>query len=274
MSHQHPVRSGIAHPPAWLCAAATVICAVMAASTAATVLAQSPPASASHLPPSSTASPVVLDRVVAVVNKQVILASDLDQDIRLSVLEPGRSKDAVLTPQRALQQLISRTLIEQQIRQEDAGNAAPSPAAVNARLTELRKDLPVCARWNCASAAGWRAFLAAHGLTTQQVDEYLRARIEILHFIEQRFRPGIRISARQIAAYYSGTLLPQYPKGRAAPSLQQVKPRIEEILLERQVNLLFGNWLANLRKQGDVEILDPALEAPETQAEAAEGGGR
>ena len=35
-------------------------------------------------------------------------------------------------------------------------------------------------------------------------------------------------------------------------------PRIEEILLEQQVNVMFGTWLDNLRKQGDVEVLDPA----------------
>jgi hypothetical protein len=30
------------------------------------------------------------------------------------------------------------------------------------------------------------------------------------------------------------------------------------------VNVLFDGWLRNLRKQGDVEVLDPALETPET----------
>jgi hypothetical protein len=34
---------------------------------------------------------------------------------------------------------------------------------------------------------------------------------------------------------------------------------------------MFDEWLSNLRKQGDVEILDPALEtpAPETPPQAA-----
>ncbi len=215
----------------------------------------------------------MLDRVLAVVNTQVILASDLDEDLRLAVQEPGRAGRGALTPQRALQQLISRTLIQQQISQQGA-DVAPSPAQVSARLAELRKELPVCAQWNCASAAGWKAFLAAHGLTGQQVEAYLRARLEILHFIEQRFRPGIRISRQQVAAYYRDTLVPQYPTGEAAPPLEQVTPRIQEILLERQVNVLFGNWLANLRREGDVEVVDPTLAPPETQAAAAEGGGQ
>jgi hypothetical protein len=28
---------------------------------------------------------------------------------------------------------------------------------------------------------------------------------------------------------------------------------------------MFDEWLTNLRKQGDVEILDPALETPDAQ---------
>ena len=58
----------------------------------------------------------------------------------------------------------------------------------------------------------------------------------------------------------------------AIPPLDQVSPRIEEILLERQVNVLFDDWLKNLRKQGDVEVLDPALEAPKAQGGPGKGG--
>jgi hypothetical protein len=203
--------------------------------------------------PNSTA-PVVLDRVVAVVNKHAILASDIDNEIRLSVLE----------------QLISRTLIEQQIRQEDMPAIEPSPDEVNARLDEIRKQLPACVRQNCATDAGWISFLSSHSLTPERVESYLRYRLEILGFIEQRFRQGIQISPQQIDSYYHDILLPQYAPGEAIPPLNQVAPRIQEILLEKQVNVLFDAWLTNLRGQGDVEVLDPALEPAATQG--ASGG--
>ena len=85
-------------------------------------------------------------------------------------------------------------------------------------------------------------------------------------FIEERFRPGIQISPQDIETYYRDTLLPQYGPGEAIPSLATVSPRIEEILLQQQVNLFFDEWLTNLRKQGDVEVLDPSLESAETPA--------
>ncbi len=204
--------------------------------------------------------PIVLDRVVAVVNRRVILLSDLDDEIQISVLEPHRSDEGAMNRQRALEQLISRALIEQQIRQEDAQAAEPAPGEVAARLHEIRTVLPACVRANCAADDGWTAFLAQHGLTPQRVESFMRHRLEILRFIEQRFRQGIQISPQQIATYYNEILLPQYAPGESTPTLDQVSPRIQEILLEQQVNVLFDDWLDNLRKQGDVEILDRALE--------------
>jgi hypothetical protein len=232
---------------------------------AASALGQNP------APAASPANVVVLDRVVAVVNNQAILASDVDEEVRLAVLDPGGA-GVVLTPQRALEQLISRSLIQQQIRQEDAQAAEPSQAEVDARLAEIRKEVPACIHFNCASEQGWAAFLAAHGLTPKRVETYLRYRVQILRFIEQRFRQGIRITPEEIEKYYRETLLPQYATGETIPPLDEVAPRIQEILLERQVNVLFDDWLRNLRRQGNVEVLDPALEAPETPDGAGKGG--
>jgi len=212
----------------------------------------------------SGSSAVVLDRVVAVVNNHAILLSDLDEEIKLAVLDPGEAGLSVLTPQRALEQLIGRALIEQQIRQEDALAADPSQLRVDARLHEIRTELPICVRLNCATEEGWKKFLSSHDLTAQRVESYLRYRLQILGFIEMRFRQGIRIAPQEIEAYYKETLLPQYAAGEQKPSLASVAPRIQEILLQRQVNALFDDWLKNLRKQGDIEVLDPALETPET----------
>ncbi|HEV2326962.1 MAG TPA: peptidylprolyl isomerase [Terracidiphilus sp.] len=214
-----------------------------------------------------TASAVPLDSVVAVVNGQVILSSDIDDDIQLSVLDPIPGAQGTLTRQHALEELVSRALIQQQIHREDLPAIQPSAADVNARIDELRNQLPVCVRAHCSTDAGWKAFLAAHDLTQYRVRNYVRNRMEILRFIEERFRQGIQISEKQIETYYNNVLVPEYPAEASVPPLNQVSSRIQEILLEQQVNELFDNWLDNLRTQGDVEILDPSL-----QTEQAPGG--
>ena len=150
----------------------------------------------------------------------------------------------------ALDQLISRALIQQQIRQEDARAIEPPQSEVDVRLMEMRKELPPCLRFNCVTDAGWKAFLAAHGLTPERVESYLRYRLEILRFIEERFRLGIRITPEEIATYYRQTLLPQYAAGDTIPPLTEVSPRIQEILLQRQVNVLFDDWLKEPAQAG------------------------
>jgi peptidyl-prolyl cis-trans isomerase SurA len=256
-------------PARSLRARALALALLLACATALPLAAQAPAPAAASASISDSGSAVVLDRAVAVVNRQVILSSDLDDEIRLSVLDPNGAGQTLTRPH-ALEQLISRALIEQQIRQEDAEAATPPQSEVDARLAELRNELPACVRESCSTDAGWKAFLAAHDLTAARVEAYLRYRLEILNFIEQRFRQGIRISQEEIAAYYKNTLVPQYTAGETVPPLDQVAPRIEEILLQQQVNALFDNWLANLRKEGDVEILDPSLV---TSTEGGEGGG-
>ncbi len=254
MNRFAPSRNRIAHRIAWQ----FPLTAVLLACTVTQIDAQSADSGAQAQSPDSV-HPLVLDQVVAVVNRHAILLSDVEDEVRLSILDAGRGAQGQVTEQRALEQLISRALIEQQIRQEDLRAIEPSQEEVNARVEEIRKQLPACMRQNCVSEAGWKAFLAAHSLTEQRVEAYIRYRLEILRFIEERFRQGIEISQQQIADYYHNTLVPQYASGETVPSLDAVAPRIQEILLQQQVNVLFDNWLNNLREQGDVEVLDPKL---------------
>ena len=250
---------GVLFPVRWAGERAAALGLIAALAPAAAAPGQTPPPA-----PSST----VLDRVVAVVNNQAILWSDIANEVRFSILDPEADFAATLTPQTALQELISRTLIQQQVRQEDITASQPSSEDVQARVKEVRKELPACVRMNCATDAGWQSFLSANGLTAGQVEAYLSLRLEMIRFIEIRFRQGIRISEQDIEAYYHTKLTPMYAQGARVPPLSDVSQRIEEILLEQQVTVLFDAWLDNLRKQGDVEILDPALE---TQTRSASG---
>lgn len=207
--------------------------------------------------------PVLLDRVVAVVNNRAILASDLRTEMRMAVLTPQDSpRPSVDTAYDALERLISRTLIIQQIRDDEALSTRPTTDEVAARITELRKELPACVQMHCSTDDGWKAFLQEHDLTERQVEFYLRSRLELLRFIELRFRQGIQISHDEVESYYINLLVPQYLPGQKVPTLEQVAPRIEEILLQQKVNALFSDWLDNLRKQGEIEVLDSSLETP------------
>lgn len=232
------------------------------AGTAALILCAAVSCRISHAQAGNpNASPVVLDRVEAVVNNQAILTSDIENELRLAVLDPSSgTRRRPLTARRALQLLISRTLIQQQINQGYVQAPAPTDAEVATRVKMIREQVPACVRANCSTDAGWQTFLKENGLTEDEVSSYIRLRLVVLAFIENRFRQGIQISHEEVEKYYNETLLPEYPKSQTPPPLKDVAPRIEEILLQQKVNVLFGTWLSDLRKQGEVEILDKALE--------------
>ena len=211
---------------------------------------------------------VVLDRVVAVVNNQVVLESDLNVEIRLFRLLPiNDRRDS--SPPKALERLITRALIEQQILQEDPDGMEVEPAELEAGLTELKNTLPACKARDCSTAAGWKAYLATLDLTPEQVSAYWERRIALLRFIEQRFRAGIRIAPEDIQKYYDETLKPQYAKPEDAPPLDKISARIQEILLQQKVTALFNDWLTSLKEQGQIEVLDASLATPEEKRDAS-----
>ena len=212
-----------------------------------------------------TVQAAVLDSVIAVVNHQVILSSDLELELRMMRLLPSRGPSRTGASE-ALDQLTTRALIEQQILLEDPHGLEIDPALLQSNLADLRQNLPECRKHDCSSPSGWSAYLATLGLTPEQVQSYWTRRMAVLAFIERRFRSGIRIAPDEIEKYYRQTLLPQYPSPALAPPLDKLSSRIQDILLEQQVNSLLEEWLKNLQSQGEVEILDPTLAASAEKA--------
>jgi peptidyl-prolyl cis-trans isomerase SurA len=220
------------------------------------------PAAKSPVTPMPTApipkGAVVLDRVVAVINGSVILQSDVNEEMRYAVLQPFSIDSTRNTPQRALQRLIDRDLILQQMQTAETVTP-PSPEEVQQRLTELRGVIPDCARYHCQTDAGWQDFLSAKGLTEKEVQAHWSQRLLILSFIQSRFGSGVRITPAEIADYYNKTLVPQFhDKPVKPPALAAVSSRIEEILLQQRVSSLLLEWLQSLKSEGSVSILDPA----------------
>jgi peptidyl-prolyl cis-trans isomerase SurA len=235
-------------PTGALLAGAVVVCG-MGASAQAPADPDTPAASASQ--------PIELDKVIAVINGDVLLQSDVQEEMQFAALNPlgqyGRSTD----PASAGRRLINRTLILQQMKSQQVDTAV-SDEELKKSLMELRKQIPACARYQCETQQGWEAFLKKNHLTEQQVDDRWRQRLEIGKFIDMRFRNGIRISKPEIQTYYDKKFVPAFLKESAKPpALATVSARISEILLQQHVNGMLQDWLKSLHDQGSVEILDP-----------------
>lgn len=250
------------HNPIKLWCREMTVFAIALISTQAGLAAQT--ASRNTQTPTAARSPaangVVLDRIVAVVNGDIILESDVDEERRYEEIQPYREGGA-FSRDKAIQRLIDRELILQQADLQPDDNVSDSE--LKSQIATLRKDIPACKQYDCETDAGWKKYLSDHGFTEDEFDKRWRQRMELLKFIEVRFRSGITISDAQIKNYYETTMLPEYAKHNVAPpKLETISKRIEEVLLQQQVSNLLQDWLKSLRAQGSVRMMTPGEVAP------------
>lgn len=245
-----------AHGLALLCG---LLCCLMAGSYAQTQAAEAQRAA-------------VLDRVVADVDGQAVLASDVDDEMRFAALQPGFEPPSDNTPQRALNRVIDRTLIDQQ-RALQPGVAVVSQRDVDQAVAEMRKQISA-GNVNCETDAGWRTFLTQHGFTPAEVEDRMRERLAILKFIDLRFGVVVQISNADIRNYYQQVLAPELKRDKVpVPELRAVAPQIREVLRQQQVSSLIDGWLKSLRAEGHIQVLDPAYaEGDENGNNNGEGG--
>jgi len=188
----------------------------------------------------------VLDRIVARVNRQAILLSEVEDELRFEQFSSG-SKAITTDPEEALQRLIDRTLIEQQMSRTSMPPAVA--AEVHAKVADFRKQiLPD------ADDSTWEQRLTTYNLTEGELEARLAQEVRIAHYIDMRFRATVRVSRAEIQDYYDKQFTPRFEqKGKAAPTLQKVSSQIVEILTQQQINDQVTEWLQGLRGQSQIE---------------------
>ncbi|MEO6924776.1 MAG: SurA N-terminal domain-containing protein [Bryocella sp.] len=212
-------------------------------------------------PPKMPVSGEQLDRMVAIVNGSLILDSDVDEERRLQAMLPYGESRRAFTRERAIERLINRELILEQANLQP-GNAVADDE-VTQDIANLRKTIPGCKSADCASAAGWKSYLASQGFTQEEFSRMWKQRMEVLAFIQERFQLGVKITPEDVKAYYETKMLPVYrERGVTAPALATISTRIQEVLLQEQVSGLLNDWLNSLRSQGSIVVLHPGEAAP------------
>lgn len=212
------------------------------------------------LPVAGLVQSQVVDRMVAVVNKRVILQSELDQAARVEFLLQGKPIASLTHGDTAavLEQLIDRSLLDQQI--VNPAMLDPSPEELAAKVREVRQDFP----GNIGQDdERWKSTLVLYGLTQQDLEEQLSSQARILRFVDLRFRALVRVEKGDIENYYQEKFLPEVRKRNAtAPALADVSDKIEQILVEQRIDGLLSDWLKTLRAQAHIETMLPASSSP------------
>jgi parvulin-like peptidyl-prolyl isomerase len=206
---------------------------------------------------SAVCSSQVVDRMVAVVNKRVILESELDQAARVELLMQGKPLGNLTAAEKlaVLDRLIDRSLLEQQMMHAEMLD--PTSEELAARVAEIRRQIA-----GAESDEGWKNVLNQYALTQQDIEDSLSSQFRILRFVDLRFRGLVRVDRNAIETYYRDKLVPQLrAQGAPEPRLSDVSGSIEKVLAEQSIDEMLTRWLDTLRGQAHIEKM---ISAPAT----------
>ena len=192
----------------------------------------------------------VIDRLVAVVNRQIITLGDVEKEMKLQELDSltgdptgmNSSQQQKVTQELLVQRLIEQTLIREQIQQFPGLEIADEQ--VESQVTEIEKKM------------GGAGKLAQMKVDIGAIRDRLRWQLQVMKFIDYRFRQFVIVDTKEIEAYYQNQFLPELQKRNAvpAPALADVEERIRKIVTEEKLNTQVDEWLASLRKDATIEI--------------------
>jgi peptidyl-prolyl cis-trans isomerase SurA len=192
----------------------------------------------------------VIDAVIVTVNGMPLMQSDLEIAIRFESLAQQRPPDAPLETKPALDRLVDQELLRQQMQ-----GALRVPAKeIEDRLRDLRSLYP-----DSSDDATWAAVLARYGLTNSEVRERIDQQLQILHIMDLRLRPNVVVDNDAVAAYYRESLEPKARQMNARlEPLDELAPKIRELLVQQKMDTLLTAWLANLRSQSKIHVTHPS----------------
>jgi len=210
----------------------------------------------------------IIDRIVAVVNGRPVMESELIEQLRfeqfLDAAPPGVI--SVAQQRAALDRLVDQLLLAEQM--DAVKFEEPSADEVSKKVEEIRRQ-------TVPNQKEWTVALQRYGLTEGDVAEHVALQLRTLRFVDARFRPAIRVDPHAVEGYYREKLVPKMKQAGAQPlPLQQVEPRIREILVQQQIDDLLESWMKSLRTQAEIRLPVPSSSVgaaqPPDQAQAAE----
>jgi hypothetical protein len=190
----------------------------------------------------------VIDRIVATVNGRAILQSDWEEAISYEAFINGRPMEKLSIEDRkaTLDRLIDQELLSQQLHFADSPHATNQQ--LNQRIREIRKLYS-----GAEIEAGWQATLQRYKLNEIELQRRLGQQLDLSRLVEAHFRPAIRIDSHSIEVYYQEKLVPELRKSGARQlALNEVTPKIRELLTQEKMNELLGAWLRNLRTESQI----------------------
>ena len=88
----------------------------------------------------------------------------------------------------------------------------------------------------------------------------LQWQLDVLKFIDQRFRPGVLVTDEEVRAYYDRHLADLQRQFPQLKTFEAMEPKIRASLEGERLNQNFENWLVEARKREHIEYRQGAFQ--------------
>jgi len=207
-----------------------------------------------------------VDRILAVVDDDPILASEVDQILSFGIIQPESGEDARAVRRRTLDFLIEERLRFHEV--DRFGFAEVPVGIVDEEFGKLEQRL--------GGAEELAAAIEELGFDEQGVRQVLARQVMVWVYVEERLGARIFVGLDDIREYYDESLVPQLrERGDSVPPVDEVREAIRTLLREQRMNEELERWTMELLQQADIEdyfasnfdSLPPLVDTVESAAE-------
>jgi hypothetical protein len=184
----------------------------------------------------------VIDRIVARVENDVILLSDIRQLAEYQVFVDGKAESD--------EQILERLIDQWIVRTEAAAAQFPQPSDqdVQRSLARLKRSF--------SNSESFEERKKQSGLTEEEILRQLKSQLYLSNYLDSRFRASIQIDDNAIADFYKNRVVPRAEsRGQTPPTLEAAHDFIQEALVQRAINEQADKWLKESRSRVRVEHL-------------------
>jgi hypothetical protein len=183
----------------------------------------------------------VIDRVLAVVDTQIITLSDARAALRFALVPQDVAVDPIAA---VMQRLIDRRLMLAEV--DRYLPPEPTAAAVDAAMAAIER--------RHKDALEMEITLHQTGMSREELRRYVRDTLRLEAYFQQRFSTVVPPSDDDIVRYYREHSEEFTVDGRLRP-LDDVREAARAGAAREQRGALVQQWLEGLRRRGSVQVL-------------------
>lgn len=182
----------------------------------------------------------VLDRIVARVEGDILLLSEVRTLSRYQELVDGKSESDT--------QILDR-LIDQWIVRSEATTARfplPSQDDIDKGVERVQKSFP--------SAAEYENRKKQVGLNDVEIRGLVASQLYLSNYLDSRFRPSAQVTQKEVEDFYqTGVVARAQARGQTPPTLDAARDLIQEALVQRSIDEQSNRWLSESRSRVHIE---------------------